>query len=155
MPILLKVLIILIFALAQMTARCTKWAKYTALRITKLKLIINQKYKILQSQKPIYLFFGLVLRSYTNLKHSMVQIQLSKHHQTDIELCYKKQHKQCLLYDDTIQPRQLIATISGDDFDGWQWRGECEKLTNYWQQVSHFKTWRAAMMDAALAYINH
>jgi hypothetical protein len=85
---------------------------------------------------------------------TVVQIKLSKHHHTDIELCYKKQHKECLLYDDTIQPRQLIATISGDDFDGWQWRAECEKLSNYWQQVSHFKIWRAAMMDAASAYIN-
>lgn len=90
-------------------------------------------------------------RNYFN----MVQIKLSKHHNTAIELCYKKKGNTCLLYDDTAMPRQQIAAISGDDFDGWQWRGECEKLTNYWQQVSHFKTWRAAMMDAALAYINH
>ncbi len=85
----------------------------------------------------------------------MTQLILPSVHHTDRELCYHKQRGAWLLYDDTEQPRQLIATISGCDFDGWQWRGECEKLTNYWQQVSHFKTWRAAMMDAALAYINH
>jgi hypothetical protein len=119
-----------------------------------LKLITNQKYKILQSQKPIYLFFGLVLRNYTNLKHNMVQIQLSKHHRTEVELCYQRQGGAVLLYDDTTAPRVLIATISGSDLDGWQWRGDCPKLVEFWQQVSRFATWRAAVADAAMAYIN-
>jgi hypothetical protein len=84
----------------------------------------------------------------------MVQIVLSKHHQTDIELCYKRQGNKVLLYDDTAAPRLLIATISGSDLDGWAWVGNCPKLTNFWQQETHFATWRAGLMDAAMAYIN-
>jgi hypothetical protein len=154
MPILLKVSTILIFASAQITVRCTKWAKYTALKSMKLKLIINQKYKILQSQKHIYLFFGLVLRNYINLNHSMTELKLSRYHQTNIELCYHKQRGAWLLYDDTTQPRQQIATISGSDLDGWQWSGDCPKLVDFWQQEGRFGRWRAALMDAAMAYIN-
>jgi len=85
----------------------------------------------------------------------MTELKLSRHHRTDRELCYHRQRGQTLLYDDTAMPRQIIATISGNDLDGWQWRGDCEKLTNFWQQQGGFGRWRAALMDAALAYINH
>jgi hypothetical protein len=84
----------------------------------------------------------------------MTQLKLSRHHRTDTELCYHRQRGQVLLYDDTAMPRQLIATIIGSDLDGWQWVGNCPKLTNFWQQETHFATWRAALMDAVLAYIN-
>jgi len=84
----------------------------------------------------------------------ITQLKLPSVHHTDRELCYKKQHNVCLLYDDTEMPRQQIATISGSDLDGWQWQGECDKLANFWQQVTHFQAWRAAMVDAAMAYIN-
>jgi hypothetical protein len=85
----------------------------------------------------------------------MVQIKLSKHHNTATEVCYKKKGNTCLLYDDTAMPRHLIATISGNDFDGWQWQGTCDKLANFWQQTTHFATWRAALVTAAMAYINN
>ena len=84
----------------------------------------------------------------------ITQLKLPRAHQTEIELCYHKQRNVCLLYDDTTMPRQQIATISGNDLYGWQWQGECDKLANFWQQVTHFQTWRAAMVDAAMAYIN-
>jgi hypothetical protein len=84
----------------------------------------------------------------------MVQLKLSKHHNTAIELCYKKQHNQCLLYDDSNAPRLLIATISGNDLDGWTWQADSPTLADYWQEQTHFKTWRAAMVTAALGYIN-
>lgn len=85
----------------------------------------------------------------------MTEVKLSKYHRTSIELCYEKKGGSWLLYDDTIKPRILIATISGDDFDGFRWCGECEQMTNFWQQKTHFGQWRAALMDAVLAYINN
>jgi hypothetical protein len=84
----------------------------------------------------------------------MTEVKLSKHHRTSIELCYEKKGGLWLLYDDTTKPRKHIATICGSDFDGFQWRGECELMTNFWQQTTHFGQWRAALMDAVLAYIN-
>jgi hypothetical protein len=84
----------------------------------------------------------------------MTEIKLSRYHQTETELCYKRQGGQVLLYDDTTAPRLLIATVSGSDLDGWQWSGDCPKLTNFWQQETHFGRWRSALMDAVLAYIN-
>ena len=84
----------------------------------------------------------------------MTELKLSNRHQTTIELAYSKQHGAWLLYDDTAQPRALIATISGSDLDGWQWRADCEKLSDFWQEVSSFGRWRAALMAAAMAYIN-
>ena len=48
----------------------------------------------------------------------MTELKLAKQHQTAIELCYSKQHGAWLLYDDTAQPRALIATVSGSDLDG-------------------------------------
>lgn len=85
----------------------------------------------------------------------MTQLILSKHHQTEIELCYTKQRGAWLLYDDTTAPRLLIATISGSDLDDWQWSGTVTKLIEFWQQQDRFGRWRAALMDAVLAYINH
>ena len=84
----------------------------------------------------------------------IVQVKISKHSRTDREMCYIKQHNKCLLYDDTAMPRELIATVIGSDLDGWQWSGECNKLTDFWQQTTHFSTWRAALMAAVTAYIN-
>jgi hypothetical protein len=84
----------------------------------------------------------------------LTQIVLSKHHQTDTELCYKRQGSKVFLYDDTTAPRLLIATISGNDLDGWQWSGDCPKLVEFWQQEPWFGRWRAALMDAVMAYIN-
>lgn len=84
----------------------------------------------------------------------IVEIQLSKHCRTDRELCYIKKQNKCLLYDDTAMPRELIATVSGSDLDGWQWGGDCPKLADFWQQDTHFSTWRAALMTAVTAYIN-
>lgn len=84
----------------------------------------------------------------------MTQLILPSVHHTDRELCYHKQRGAWLLYDDTEQPRQTIATISGCDLDGWQWCAECPKLAAVWQQQTHFAVWRAALVTAALAYIN-
>ena len=84
----------------------------------------------------------------------MRELKLSAHHRADIELCYKKERGECRLYDDTIPPRVLIATISGCDLDGWQWRAECPKMAAVWQQQTCFANWRAALVTAALAYIN-
>jgi hypothetical protein len=84
----------------------------------------------------------------------MTELKLSSYHRTDRELCYHKQRGQILLYDDTTAPRLLIATISGSDLDGWVWVGSCSKLLDFWQQESRFAAWRAALMDAVLAYIN-
>lgn len=84
----------------------------------------------------------------------MRELKLSRHHRTDTELCYQRQRGQVLMYDDTTAPRLLIATISGNDLDGWAWVSNCPKLTDFWQQESRFATWRAALMDAAMAYIN-
>ena len=84
----------------------------------------------------------------------MRELTLSAHHRASVELCYKKERGAWLLYDDTEQPRQLIATISGSDLDGWQWCAECPKLAAIWQQQTHFAVWRAALVTAALAYIN-
>jgi len=84
----------------------------------------------------------------------MTELKLSRYYQTDTELCYHKQGSKVLLYDDTTQPRLLIATISGSDLDGWGWSGDCPKLVEFWQQEGRFGRWRAALMDAVMAYIN-
>lgn len=84
----------------------------------------------------------------------MTELKLSARHQTAVELAYTKQHGAWLLYDDTTQPRALIATISGSDLGGWSWRGNCEKLNDFWQEINSFGRWRGAMMAAAMAYIN-
>ena len=85
----------------------------------------------------------------------ITELKLSNIHRTDRELCYKKQGKTWLLYDDTQAPRQQIATISGSDLDGWTWDSETPKLSVYWRNDSKLSRWRAALVDAALAYINH
>lgn len=85
---------------------------------------------------------------------SITQLILPSVHHTDRELCYHKQRGAWLLYDDTTAPRQLIATISGSDLDGWGWSGTVSKLTEFWQQEDRFGRWRAALVDAAMAYIN-
>ena len=84
----------------------------------------------------------------------MTEFKLSNRHRSPIELCYSKQRGAWLLYDDTTAPRLLIATISGSDLDGWQWSADCEKLSDFWQEVSSFGRWRGAIMAAAMAYIN-
>lgn len=84
----------------------------------------------------------------------ITQLILPRAHHTEIELCYTKQRGTWLLYDDTTAPRLLIATISGSDLDGWGWVGAVPKLTSFWQQETHFAVWRAALVDAAMAYIN-
>lgn len=84
----------------------------------------------------------------------MTELKLSKQHRAACELCYSRQNGAVLLYDDTTQPRMVIATVSGSDLDGWSWRGNCEKLSDFWQEVSSFGRWRGAMMAAAMAYIN-
>jgi hypothetical protein len=89
-----------------------------------------------------------------NFNPKIVELKLSRYHQTETELCYHKQGSKVLLYDDTTAPRLLIATISGSDLDGWQWSGDCPKLVEFWQQEGRFGRWRAALMDAVLAYIN-
>jgi hypothetical protein len=85
----------------------------------------------------------------------MTELKLAKQHRAACELCYKRQGGKVFLYDDTTAPRLLIATISGNDLDGWQWQGTCDKLANFWQQTTHFQTWRAALVTSALAYINN
>ena len=84
----------------------------------------------------------------------MTQLILPSVHHTDLGLCYHKQRGAWLLYDDTTAPRQLIATISGSDLDGWGWVGHVSKLTEFWQLETSFGRWRAALMDAVMAYIN-
>jgi hypothetical protein len=85
----------------------------------------------------------------------MTELKLSRYHRTDRELCYKKHLGTWQLFDDTAMPRLLIATISGCDLDGWQWQGTCDTLANFWHQETHFQTWRAALVTAAMAYINN
>lgn len=84
----------------------------------------------------------------------MTELKLAKQHRAACELCYSRQNGAVLLYDDTTQPLALIATISGSDLDGWQWKANCEKLSGFWQEVSNFGRWRAALIAAAMAYIN-
>jgi hypothetical protein len=88
-------------------------------------------------------------------KIKMIELKLSNLHNTDRELCYKKHLRNWQLFDDTDKPIQRIAIISGNDLDGWQWQGTCDKLANFWQQTTHFQTWRAALVTAAMAYINN
>lgn len=85
----------------------------------------------------------------------MTQLILLRAHQTEIELCYTKQRGAWLLYDDTEQPRQLIATISGCDLNGWRWNSETPKLSMYWHSDGTLARWRAALVEAAMSYINH
>lgn len=85
----------------------------------------------------------------------MTELKLPSVHHTDRELCYHKQRGAWLLYDDTEQPRQLIATISGCDLDGWRWTTETPKLSMYWHSSGTLARWRAALVEAAMSYINH
>jgi hypothetical protein len=99
--------------------------------------------------------FGLLCNIQGFFIFTMVQIQLSRYHQTSVELCYKRQGGKVFLYDDTTAPRQQIATISGCDLDGWVWETNTPKLSIFWRSEERFGRWRAALMDAVLAYINH
>ena len=87
------------------------------------------------------------------MAYNMTELKLAKQHRAACELCYQRQGGAVLLYDDTAAPRVLIATESGSDLDGWQGRGDCEKLVEFWQQVGRFSTWRAALADSAMSYI--
>ncbi len=85
----------------------------------------------------------------------MTQLIIPRVHHTDRELCYENKLGKWLLYDDTEQPRQLIATISGCDLDGWRWNSEIPKLSMYWHSDGTLARWRAALVEAAMSYINH
>lgn len=85
----------------------------------------------------------------------MTELKLNRQHAAayGIEFCYQKQNGAWLLYNDTTAPRLLIATISGNDLDGWQWRSEVDGFTPEWDAPSHYASWRAALRGAAFAYL--
>ena len=85
----------------------------------------------------------------------ITELKLPRWQRTDRELCYHKQCGAWLLYDDTDAPRVLIATISGSDLDGWRWNSETPKLSMYWHTQGTLARWRAALVEAAMAYVNH
>lgn len=82
----------------------------------------------------------------------MTELRLSSI-QSDIEFCYTKQRGAWLLYDDSCLPRQHIATISGNDLDGWIWIAEVDILRGYFEQEQEQAgRWKAALTNAAQSY---
>ena len=69
------------------------------------------------------------------------------------EFCYRRAGGKVELFDDTTLPRLHIATITGDDLDGWIWGGETQAMRNTWPQPERVKTWRNALVDAASEYV--
>ena len=69
------------------------------------------------------------------------------------EFCYRRTGGKVELFDDSTLPRLHIATIIGDDLDGWIWGGETDAMRNAWPQPEPQKTWRKALVEAASEYI--
>ena len=67
-----------------------------------------------------------------------------------VAYCYVRDKGVVKLYDDEPMPRVHIATISGNDLDGWQWQAVVPIIR--YDNNDRSAHWRGAVVDAALRH---